>query len=530
MKLSLFLIIFISAFSLISAQPPQAKQVPRLVIFLNIDELRTEHLISFRDKFSRLGFNQLVNKGTFYHKGNYNSTSSFSGTKQVNMHSGCYPNTHGIIGDSWYAIHTENKEKSSRFIATDETAQPDSGYIEFSNLYSTTISDELNIFYGGKSKIAAISFSPKKMAYQGFIDKKLTFWFNRTTGGMTSADSEELPWVEKYNSMKFADAYTERQWGPLRDLKKYQEYISKESVKPRHFMYDMRSKSNSNLPYQKMIGSPYGNVLLRDFMASLIINEEMGKDDYPDLLSINLSCKPFSEEPHEMFDAEVEDILLRLDIQIESIIQLVKDNVGMERTLIVLNSTPTMGWLPETLEQNNLNTGIFNGRKTGALLNLYLMAIYGQGKWIKGYNDKQFYFNHKLLEKAKINLEEIREKSAKFLLEVSGIDKTITAHHLRVNEYTTGIFSKFQQNYFYGRSGDLFISLKPGWIEAVNGGRTIKYEQNCYSPLIFFGWKAKAEQIFDSVDMINVAPTICKILQITEPNGCIGEPFKEIVD
>ncbi|GAF04688.1 alkaline phosphatase family protein [Saccharicrinis fermentans] len=529
MKLPLIIVTYIFVFSLSYGQNNQGSQVPRLVIFLNIDELRTEHLISLRDKFSHYGFNQLVNKGTFYHKGNYNTNSSFHGIKRANMHTGSYPNTHGIIGDSWYSTRTDTEEKSSRFITADEAVRPDSGHIQFATLHSTTITDELNLYYKGQSKVASISLSPLNMAYQGFSDKKLTFWFNRTTGKMTSADTIERPWVEKFNSMKFADTYTQRQWGPLRDLKKYQEYISKETENPRHFMYEMKTKANKGLPYQKIIGSPYGNVLIRDFMASLIINEQMGKDAYPDILSINLSCKPFTQGPHEIFDAEIEDLLLRMDLQIESIIQLIKDNVGLERTLLVLSATPTTGWLPQTLKINKLNTGVFNGKKTAALLNLYLMAIYGQGKWVKGYHDKQFYFNHPLLEKESIDLNEIQKKSAKFLLEVSGISKTITAQHLRVNEYTTGIYHQLQQNYFYGRSGDLFISLKPGWIEEINGGQTIKYEHNCYAPLIFFGWNTKTEQIFESVNMIDVAPTISTLLQITEPNGCIGEPLKEVV-
>ncbi|WP_066632814.1 alkaline phosphatase family protein [Labilibacter marinus] len=529
MKLSLVLIIFLYSIHSLSAQNDYEVQPPKLVVFLNLDELRTEHLITFREKFGKFGFNQLVNNGTFYHKGDFKTSTYFSGTKLVNMHTGCYPSTHGIIGESWFASNKEKEEHASSFITVDETAQPDSGRIVFPHLHASTIADELNIFYKGKSKIAAISLVPEDMAYQGHVDEDLSFWFNRTTGEMTNShDSIPKPWVAKYNSMKFQDIYLDRHWGPLRELRKYQEFVSENPIKPRHFMYNKKS-NNPLTPYQKIIGSPSGNVLLRDFAAALLINEELGKDEYTDMLSISLSCNPFLERPQEMFDMELEDMLLRMDLQIESLIQLIKDNVGLEHTLFVLNSTPTTGWLPETLAKNKVNTGIFNGRKTAALLNLYLMAIYGQGKWVKGYHDKQFYFNHKLLDEQKITIEEIQDKSAKFLLEVSGIEKTITAYHLRVNEYTTGAFSEFQQNYFYGRSGDLFVALKPGWTEEIHNTKEIKFEQKCYAPLIFFGWNIKTAQLFDPIDMIDVAPTISTILEITEPNGCIGKPLKEIV-
>ncbi len=529
MKLSVIFLFWLFSTCALVAQNPSTSPPPKLVIFLNIDELRTEHLLTFSHKFGKHGFNDLINNGTFYHRGNYKSTTSFRGTKLLNMHTGSYASKHGIIGQSWYNVQKQTEQKASSFYTINAKLQPDSGYIIFPQPFCSTLSDELNIFYKGKSKVAAVSLNPSALAYQGYVNNNFTFWFNRATGKMMSnSSSEPLAWVQRYNDMNFADMYIQRQWGPISDLKDYHEYISGGPMQPRNFMYDMKER-NSPLPYQKIIGSPYGNIFLRDFAASLIISEELGKDKYPDMLTIALSCKPFIDRPLEMFDAEMEDMLLRLDEQIESIIQLVKNSVGLEHTLFILSSTPTTGWLPQTLAMNNVSTGIFNGKKTSSLLNLYLMAIYGQGKWVAGYNDKQFYFNHKLLEEKQINLEEIQEKAAMFLLDVSGIDQTIAAYHLRVNEYTTGIFSEYQQNYFYGRSGDLFISLKPGWTEEINGTKEVSLEQNFYTPLIFFGWNIQSTQILEPVNMINVASTISTILQIPEPNGCIGEPLKEVV-
>ncbi len=529
MKALIAIIISLIVYLPISAQAEDDSKPPQLVCFIHIDELHTEHLLNLRDKFGKYGFNQIIEKGTFFHRGNYNSSSSYKGTKLTNLYTGAYPDHHGLIGEAWFETLKEEEKHAFTFIA-ENPEHPDSGFIRFPKLQATTLSDELNLFYKGKSKIASVSLSAEDIAYQGYTDEKLSFWLDRSTGRMTSADTTELSWVEKYNSMQFADMYVERQWGPVTDLKKYHEYISEKEIKARHFMYDLQSE-NKNLPYKKLIGSPYGNVFLRDFVAALIINENLGKDQYPDLLSLHLSCKPFTKDKNEMFDAEVEDMLLRLDDQIASLIQLIKENVGLERTLLVFTSTPSNGWLPETLNQNKLHSGYFNGKKTAALLNLYLMAIYGQGKWVKGYNDRQFYFNHKLLEKNNIELEEVQKKAAKFLLEVSGIEKTITSYHIRVNEYTNGSYQEIQQNYYYGRSGDLFISLKPGWTEekVSNSKRKVLFSQNIYAPVVFYGWKTKSMQIFDPINMINIAPTINSLLHIPEPNGCVGKPLNEIL-
>ncbi|TLX76949.1 hypothetical protein E9993_04495 [Labilibacter sediminis] len=504
---------------------------PRLVVFIQVDELHTEQLLAFRNKLGKYGFNQLVNKGTFYHKGKYESNTSFTGTKTANMLCGCYPETHGIIGKEWLSKDKSQTVQAFSF-KSDNTLHPDSGDIIISNRLTSSIADELNLHNRGFSKIASIGLSPEKVAFFANPNKIDTYWFDRTTGNMISeADSSQLKeWVLDFNDKRFADLYIERQWGPITDLKKYHEYSKSNPTQPRHFLYDLKN-SNSALPYQHIAGSPFGNIILRDFAASLIINEEYGKDDHVDLLSVSFTCKPYLSEHQELFDAEVEDMVLRLDDQIESFINLMKDNIGLEHVLVVLSSTPSSRWKPETLKKEEISTGYFNGKKTAALLNLYLMAIYGQGKWISGYHDKQFYFNKSLLEKSKIPLQEMQEKAATFLLEVSGIEKTISSYHLRTNEYTTGIFNLIQKNYYHERSGDLFISLKPGWSEEVvnHKEKNIISGQYFNSPLIFFGWNTSAMQILSSIQMIDVAATISSILQIPEPNGCIGEPLKEVV-
>lgn len=533
MKSFLIIFIFLSIFLPSKTQTQKLPDPPKLVIFINIDELHTEHLLAFKKKFGKYGFNQLINNGAFYHKGNFETPTSFIGTKLANMVCGCYPTTHGIISDLWYPLNQNLPKEAFTFTNNETLNYPDSGVIITPDIHVSSIADELKISNSGQSKIACVGLTPKDVAFFANPNKVNSYWFDRTKGNMvTQADTFVADWITDFNNKRFSDLYLSRQWGPIADLKKYHEYENSvlNNIQPRHFLYDLKN-SNNALPYAHISGSPYGNIILRDFVASLIINENYGKDEYTDILSISFTCKPFMKDKYDLFDAEVEDMILRLDDQIESLINLTKDNIGIEHVLFVLTSTPTSRWLPETLKKEQLNTGYFNGKKTASLLNLYLMAIYGQGKWVKGYHDKQFYFNKPLLKESNISLKEVQDKASTFLLEVAGIDKTISAYLLRVNDYSSGDFNEVQKNYFYGRSGDLFISLKPGWSEEIiqNKKQTVISGGHFNSPLIFFGWNTSTFQIFNSIKMIDVAPTISTILQIPDPNGCVGEPLKDLI-
>ncbi|MCW3807372.1 alkaline phosphatase family protein [Plebeiibacterium marinum] len=505
-------------------------QSPKLVVFVNIDELQTEHLLKFRNKFSQHGFNQLIRQGTFYHNADFQSASSYRGTKLLNLFTGAYPGIHGIINEKWYDINQSAVKNAYAFEAPDIESHPDSGLIVTAKIQTSTLADELLMITRGKSKIATIGLDAESNAFYANSQNVSKFWFDKTSGDIiTSLNDSVKPWVDKFNSMKFADMYIKRQWGPAFDLRKYHEYMTGEQGK-RHFLYDLHEESESTTPYQKILGTPFENYLVRDFAAALLLNEGFGKDDFTDMLSVHFTCKPFLNSKVELFDAEIEDMLLRLDEQIETFIQVVKENVGLEHTLFVFSSTPTMNWGVETLKQYNISTGYFNGTKTAALLNLYLMAIYGQGKWVKGYQNKQYYLNHKLIKENGVSFEEIQDKAARFLLEVSGVQNTITGLNLRTSNYTEGMYSLMQKSYYFGRSGDLFITLKPGWIEETEEQHvsTLNSEK-CTIPLIFYGWKARAMQVIDKVKIVDVAPTISALLEIPRPNGAVGNPLKEIL-
>ncbi len=525
-QINVILLLFYTAFSI--GQTTKSNNVPKLILIINIDQLQTEQLQTFRNKFTSKGFNILSSEGLFFHDASYETSSNYTGTRQLNFYTGAYPCSHGIISDKWYSTHENNPLNAYHFISNN-TSHPDSGHIVTQNVEASTFADEIAIS-NQKSKIATISIRPEDHAFFAHSNKITNYWFDRSTGNIIANDTTKLPdWVNSFNNIGFANLYATKQWGPISDIKTYHEYsyTNENNSNIRHFLYNLNDSKNQITPFEKISGSPYINILIRDFAASLIIHEEYGKDKYPDLLSVNFTCNPFNNNQFHIYDAEVEDMLIRLDEQIESLIGVIKENVGIEHSLIILTSTATSFYDQNTLEENFISSGTFNGTKTSALLNLYLMAIYGQGKWVKGYHDKQFYLNHDLINSKKISLSEIQEKTAEFLLEVSGIKQTIPADNLRNYEYSSGYLNAIQKSYFYGRSGDIFISLKPGWSEATEDDK-IKADRFSI-PLIFYGWNINGSHIFNTVKMVNVAPTISTLLNIPRPNASENNTINELI-
>ena len=89
--------------------------------------------------------------------------------------------------------------------------------------------------------------------------------------------------------------------------------------------------------------------------------------------------------------------------------------------------------------------------------------------------------------------------------------------------------------YHYRRSGDLVVVTEPGyytygkWSSPVG---TTHGEWNPYDahiPLLFYGWKITHGATSREVHITDIAPTVCQMLHIQQPNACTGEAIPEVM-
>ena len=163
------------------------------------------------------------------------------------------------------------------------------------------------------------------------------------------------------------------------------------------------------------------------------------------------------------------------------------------------------------------------------LLNMFLMATYGEGKYVEAYHDQQIYLNHKLLEQKQLNLTEVQEKSADFLMQFSGVNEAYSANRLLLGSWTPEIY-KIRNGYHRKRSGDLVIDVLPGWTIVNENGGDNKVVRHSYipSPLIFMGHSVKPAIIQTPVTIDHIAPTLAHFMRIRAPNACTSAPITDL--
>ena len=175
---------------------------------------------------------------------------------------------------------------------------------------------------------------------------------------------------------------------------------------------------------------------------------------------------------------------------------------------------------------------MFDGAKAVTLLNSYLSILYKEGEWVKSYYSRQIYFNQQLIDNTGVDLNDVQNKVANFMVQFTGVANALPASTINSTNFESGINQKIQNSFHQKRSGDVIINLEPGWIEK-NGYVTKSgsgYEYDTHVPLIWYGWKVKNIRIDRPIEVIDIAPTIAWILKITSPNASVGNPVFEITE
>jgi predicted AlkP superfamily pyrophosphatase or phosphodiesterase len=282
--------------------------------------------------------------------------------------------------------------------------------------------------------------------------------------------------------------------------------------------------------YQLLTMIPEGNTHTTDMAIAALYNEDLGKDENTDFLFINYTVSESIGKLYGPQSIEIQDLFLRLDSDLGHLIEVIEETVGKNNVLIYLTSNHGVSETPQYLLDNKMPAGSFKQYYILALLNSYLKAIYGEGEWVLDYSNNQIFLNKILIEDSQIPLAEFQERVISFIINSGGISNAISSHQFQNIIFAQGMPAKMQNSFNQKRSGDIMISLKAGWIEdvsyATDHNSGYKYDTNV--PLIWYGWKVKKQNIFNNINITDIAPTISMILGTPAPPATTGNSLPEV--
>lgn len=490
----------------------------RLAVIISINGLESYELENFTTLFEDGGLKRIINSGYYDAAATSNYMPSDATTDYASIMCGTTPHYHGIVSSHFYSMLDDDiisciEDARYDGINTKRTVSP-------KLLQATTIGDQLKLC-NPQSKVYSIALSAESALMMGGHLADGVVWIDDETGRVATTfyyDKGLPQWSVKINNDNSIPLLY-KNWTSLNNILTYKYPISKNYYVDLHPILTKLEYTEEKKDVATFKQTPFVNELIKDLAVRAIRDDNMGDDDNPDLLCVEFTANhAYSSTP---MSAENEDFFIRLDKTIKQLIDIIDISVGLENSVIVLTAPTNNINVNNDNDTKKINGGVFNSYRATALLNAYLMAIYGQGRWVTGYYNRNIHLNKTLIEENKIKLNDIEDYVAQFMMEFSGVMSAVPSYQIQATENNN---NRMSNSYYKNRTGDVIISLLPGWREE-NNKFNAKYSTIYYPTYPLAIWYKGTTPEKRNITIEDICPTLCRILQIPYPNACIGTPL-----
>ncbi|NDW17786.1 alkaline phosphatase family protein [Dysgonomonas sp. 216] len=502
------------------------KETPKLVIGITIDQLRGDYLDLFQHTFTDKGFKRLLNEGLVYQNMSFDYANVSSASAIATIYTGTNPNYHGVTTDKKYSP-SKNREVSS---FDDEAYLGNYTKEKLSPLVLkvSSVVDELKLASQGYSEVYSFAPNAEQALASGGRMANCAFWLEEYSGRWaTSTFYKDFHWsIDQENrSNAYSNDVASLVWKPIMDVSNYKAFPY--TVSNASFQHTFPSFS-----YLKK--SPLTNSHISESSLKLVEKADLGKRPNPDFLALTFYLGNYPGAADKNYSLEIQDAYAQLDRTLGDFLDKIDKTVGLKNTLIFVTSTGYFDAEEIYPADNKMAGGVFYTNRCEALLNMFLMAIYGDGQWVDKLYDNQIYLNRKLIKDKNLNLAEVQEKAAEFIVEFTGVQDAATSSQL-LNGKANDNMTPYKNIYTKDVSGDIFIEIQPGYkIVDEQLASTAKEEkrvrQNAITaPVIFFGHHIKAEKIKRTIKATEIAPTVSSVLRIRSPNAARMQALPEFL-
>lgn len=532
---------FISTFSF-----SQTDSKPKLVVGIVVDQMCYDYLYRFENKLSDKGFLKLLRQGVSCENTHYNYVPTYTGPGHASIYTGTTPNNHGIVGNEWYHRGLKREincvEDTSVFSIGTTSAQ---GKFSPKNLVAYTITDQLKLTHKN-SKVVSVSIKNRSAILPGGHLSDGSYWFDNTNGNFITSSyfKQKLPlWVYNFNEQHQVQNYLKQTWKTILPIDQYNESEKDNSPyevvpgnkKTPEFPYNLAEMSVGATNLDLFVATPFANTYLTDFAISALEEEEMGLDDTPDFLAISYSTPDIVGHSFGPYSIEIEDIYLRLDFEIEKLIDVLEARIGKENFVLFLTADHAVVPVPQYLTDKKLPGGYVFMEPIFKELNTLTQEKFGQAL-VSEMTNSQIYLDTELMRAKNIEPNTVYSLIKGHLAQQKGIKNVYS-----VQELSESSSDNWKEMLRLGHrpydSGDLFLLLEPGYLpktldkESAHKGTShgSAFNYDTHVPLIWYGKNIKHQKIYRRVNITDITATLAPLLQLQRPNMTTGEPIIEIL-
>lgn len=518
-----------------------AQEKPKLIVGIVVDQMKQEYLWRFYNDLGEEGFKRMVEGGFMAKNAHYNYASTSTGPGHASIYTGTTPSVHGIVNNQWYSPVW----RRSVYCAEDTTVthvggSEKAGKISPSNLYSSTITDELKLTTQKKGKVIAMSIKDRGSALPGGHLSDGSYWYDSKTGQfMTSSYyMENLPvWVNRFNNRQLPSQYLSETWTLSKEKKEYTESGEDNSPYERGFKgkdtptfpYDLKNLNASNGGFGMLPSTPWGNTILVDLAIAAIDAEKLGKDEVTDFLAISFSSPDYIGHNFGPQSKEVQDTYIKLDQELARLFAKLDKAVGEGEYVVFLSADHGVAENSQRMKDEGFKADNFRSRAFNAYIQATVSRKFGDEKWFKVAIGSDLFLDHDLIREKGKDLYQMQLFTAQSAMKFDGVYLAMTGTDLTRNSQTEPLRKLMQNSYHPKESGDVKLIFQPAWQwgGAKGTGHGNAWSYDTHIPIVFYGWGIKQGTSVRKIHITDIAPTISMLMNMRFTSGNTGQPIFE---
>lgn len=498
---------------------------PGLVVSIVVDQLRTDYVEYLKDYFGQKGFRRLMDDGLYLRDVDFKVDGLDAVSATAMLYTGAYPSRTGLPSAE---VYDKTLRKTGPALADSKTLGnfSDDSYSPEA-LRLSTLSDELAIDGGGLSTIYAFGADPQQSIVMAGHAGTGAAWINPNNGNWaTTTYYKPMPaFLSGRNySASIGARIDTMQWKPSMPIADFPGLPMQKKL------YDFRHtfpRSDKNV-YRRFTLTPNGNREVTDVAIECLHKLKLGTNgNATDMLSVAYTVAPYKYINDGDYRAELTDQYLRLDDELERLLNAVEQQIGAGNALIWVSST---GYYDDAViddKKYRVPTGDFSMKRALSLLNAYLSARHGNASYVDAFKDGHVYFDHKTIEDKGLDVASVLTDTRSFLAKMSGVDDVYTLDDIL--SPSTPEEERMRLKVDPKRGGDLFVSFSPGWTVVDDCDYPVQSkpvrESMVITPAFIMGGGVTPATVSTTVEATALAPTVASILRIRSPNGSRTKPI-----
>jgi predicted AlkP superfamily pyrophosphatase or phosphodiesterase len=483
--------------------------------------MRADYVDRFSARWTG-GLKRMVTQGARFQQTAYPYLTTVTCAGHATIATGSFPHIHGVFQNAWW-----DRDAKKQMTCTEDPNVKAVGYgvtvtggDSAYRLQVPTFTDQMRTTRG--AHVVSLSLKARSAIMLGGHGGDAITWLTDALDGWeTSAGYSDkgVPAVKAFVDANPVSADLGKKWDHSLPSSSYSGPDDGVGEAPpegwtRSFPHLLRGKADSadDTYYGQWERSPFADAYLGRFAAALLKSLQLGKHDGTDVLAISFSSPDLVGHAFGPRSHEIEDMYVRLDKTIGTLFDQLDAIVGKDQWVAGLTSDHGVTPIPEQLVAEGKDAGRINGGAVVDAIEQALQPFLGAGRHVSAFNTNDIYFEPGVYDK----ILESRELAAAVVSAIAsrpGIQRVFRSEEIRGADHSTDpLLRAAALSYFPGRSGDLVIAAKPGWMFFATGathGSATADDQRV--PLLFYGRGIKPGSYQQPATPADFAPTLAAV-------------------